>query len=273
MLNQLKFLSISWLCIVVQAGYCQSGKDTAVLIKEFNKVMSFSVQPNLYYTTTTKMNSIPVIESKDTMSIKGTFYKRGNNLYYHSGEQEACVEDSLVVQIDHGRKMIWISRVDMESREKMNTAPLNNKNLQGLFQENYTISKSMIDNSIARMNFETKQERSTAGTTTEIGLEYNAKNYLPVRMDMEVKMKQEAKDEILTALKAEGINEAGLIQTIGGVKYIVRKQKISILFSGIDTSPEKVLQMPSWKDKLEYLAGGEFAGKGVYKEYEVVKTF
>jgi hypothetical protein len=49
---------------------------------------------------------------------------------------------------------------------------------------------------------------------------------------------------------------------------------VSTVFLGIDTTREKAMQMPSWKDKLTYdPAGGEIIGKGIYKEYEVTKTF
>jgi len=44
-----------------QKAYSQRSSDTAALVKEFTKVMAFTVQPYLYYTTVTKMDTRPLM--------------------------------------------------------------------------------------------------------------------------------------------------------------------------------------------------------------------
>jgi hypothetical protein len=262
-------------CTVIQAGYAQSNKDTTAMVKEFNKVMSFALQPYLYYTTLTRMDALPVLEQRDTASIYGVFYKNETNLYYKNGQDEIYLQDSLLVQINDDQKTIWIRKVDMSTRDNLNVSPLGNKKIQDLFRKGYTIDKSIVDDRRMRMDFMTKQPVSTgAGITTQIGLEYQRDSYQPLLMDMNIKMQEPASDELLAALKTEGIDDARLVQTIDGTKYVIRKQQVSISFSAIDTSREKAMQMPDWKTKLQYNeSNGEFAGKGAYSEYERTKTF
>ena len=263
------------LILLAHTGLCQSAKDTTAMVKEFNKVMSFAVQPFLYYTTSTKMDAVPVLESRDTMTVSGVFYKMGTNLYYNNGVEETLLEDSLLVQINNDRKTIWISRADMDTREKINVSPLGNKKTQELFRKNYAITKTIMGDGLARMNFEMKQTgEGNVGVTTIIGLEYDTRSYLPFRMEMDLQMREPANDEIITALRSEGITDTRLVEITGTQKYIVRKQKMSVSFSGIDSSKEKASGMPSWKDKLNYdPQSGEFVGKGIYQGYEIVKTF
>jgi hypothetical protein len=275
MVRKTGILIVAVCCIMIQAGYAQSNKDTTAMIKEFNKVMSFALQPYLHYTTITHMDALPVLEERDTARIYGIFFKNETNLYYKNGQDEIYLQDSLLVQINDNQKTIWIRKVDMSTRDNLNVSPLGNKKMQDLFRKGYTIGKSIIDDSRMRMNFEAKQPVGTgAGITTQIGLEYQRDSYQPLLMDMNIKMQEPASDELLAALKTEGINDDRLVQVIDGNKYVIRKQQVSISFSGIDTSKEKAMQMPDWKTKLQYNeSNGEFVGKGTYSEYEITKTF
>jgi len=254
MVRKTSILIVAIWCIKMQAGYAQSTRDTTAMVKEFNKVMSFALQPYLYYTTLTRMDALPVLEARDTASTYGIFYKNETNLYYKNGQDEIYLQDSLLVQINDDQKTIWIRKVDMSTRDKLNVSPLENKKIQELFRKDYSIDKSIVDANKTRMNFEAKQPvNSGADITTQIGLEYQSANYQPLLMDMQIKMQEPASDELLAALRTEGIDDARLIRVIDGNKYIIRKQRVSISFSGIDTSKEKAMQMPDWKAKLQYM--------------------
>lgn len=264
-------VSIGWM---TGAG-AQPVNDTTAIINDFNKVMSFATAPFLYYATTTKMNSWPVLEERDTMSVKGVFYKKGTELYYFNDLEETFLQDSLLIQINNDRKTIWVSRVDAETRDKLSTSLLDNKKIRELFRKSFRITRTITSANNVLLDFEQKQGlEDKSSVTTIISLEYDAGNYHPVSMKMDVCMREPADDDLIATLASEGITDPRLVEIKDGQKFIIRKQAVSISFSGIDTSPDKSGSMPSWKDKL-VLNGqnGEFEGKGPFREYEIIKTF
>jgi len=100
------------LLVFCQPCFCQEKTDTAAMIKEFKKVMEFTRQPFVYVTTTTTVQSQPVLDAQDTLRTQGVFYKNETDLYYSTGQEEMYLQDSLLVQVNHDRKTIWISRND-----------------------------------------------------------------------------------------------------------------------------------------------------------------
>jgi len=263
------------LLAVCQTGFCQEKTDTAALVKEFKKVMEFGTQPYLYYSTVTKMESEPVIEAQDTATMNGVFYKNGTDLYYKSGPEEVYLQDSLMIQINQQRKTIWISRVDMASKEKLNTMQVGNRQFNELMRKNFTIQKASMANNTARLSFETKQMAGrSAVISTRAGLLFTEKEHLPQQIEIEMRMQQPANDEMIAQIKNQGVDERKLIQLINGQQYLVRMQKMSVAFEHIDHSKEKVMQMPLWKDILDFnTAEQTYTGKAAYAEYEVTKTF
>lgn len=258
-----------------KTGYCQAVTDTAALINEFNKVMSFTVQPYLYYTTVTKLGANPVMNQEDTMNLMGVFYKNQTDLYYSNGQEETYLQDSLYIQINSERKTIWISKVDMDSKDKLNVLPLSNADLQEVFHRNFSVVKTTAANNISRLSFETKQKTSGQSImSTVIGIEYTSNDHVPKRMDMETSMQEPAAPELQAALKEENINIAPLMQMIDGIQYLVRKQHVIIEFDNIDNTKAKAMQLPSWKEKLDFnKVTAEYTGKGIYSDYEVTRTF
>ncbi len=275
MTKRLKIFMTLLLLTAGKTAYCQAVTDTGALIKEFNKVMSFTVQPYLYYTTVTRLSASPVMNAEDTMRLQGVFYKNGNDLYYSNGQEETYLQDSLYIQINSERKTIWISKVDMDSKDKLNVLPLSNTGLQEIFRRNFSVVKTIAANNISRLSFETKQKTSGRSIiSTVIGIEYTSNDHIPKRMDMETSIQETAAPELQAALKEENINIAPLMQTIDGIQYLVRKQQVIIEFDNIDNARVKAMQLPSWKDKLQLNAiTAEYNGKGIYKDYEVTKTF
>jgi hypothetical protein len=257
------------------ATFGAKAQDTAAMIKEFNKVMSFAVQPYVYYTSYTKLEANPVLQPEDTMNTKGEFYKYGNNLYYSNKQEEMFLEDSLFIQVNHDQKTIWVSKVDVETKDKMNILPLGDKKIQELFRKEFTISKTEVDEKSSRLNFEAKQYfDSISLVMVNIGLQYSGKKFMPELLDMNVNMKQLITDEQIEELKNQGADIKQAIQTVGGNNYFIRSQRVTVTFENVDNSKEKAQQIPQWQDKLNYNpANNEFSGKGIYSDYEITKTF
>lgn len=258
-----------------QKAYCQQASDTAALVKEFTKIMAFTVQPYLYYTTVTKMDARPLLNDKDTISANGVFYKNNGTMYCNTTKDEMYVDDSLVVQINNVNKTIWISKVDAYSREKMSALPVATKKMLEIVQKNYTISKSKTEDGFSRIRFETrKSPYSNSTTSAAVVLEYSELTQLPKSIIIEMSMKQPANDEMITAIKNEGVDEHKLLQNIGGVNYIVTMQRINVHFSNIENTKDKVSQIPSFMEKVTMDGStGEYTGKGIYRDYEITKTF
>ena len=241
------------LFMIDEAVYSQSKDDTAALIKDFSKVMSFATKPYLYCTTLTKMSAAPVLEQQDTVTARGVIYKNGTDYYINNGLEETYLQDSLMIQINHKRKSIWLSKVDIASKEKINVLPVNNKQLQELIRKRYSIYKTEINDSINRLIFETIQKSdSITSVTTSIRLEYFAKTYLPKLMEIKIRMQQPLSEGLLAALQNENIDDSKLIQTINGIKYLVRTQIVTVELDNISDGRQQAGGMPSWKDLLDY---------------------
>lgn len=273
-MNKMKYLVVAML-FASGTIYAQTSTDTAGLIKEFNKVMSFTAQPYLYYTTITKMSAEPVIEALDTLNMKGEFFKNNMEIYSNNGREEMYLQDSLMIEINNERKTIWVQKVDMATKANLNLLPVNTKEITEQFKKNYSISKSQVSEDVSRLYFEEKKSPySTSATTTLIVVEYSEKNWLPRSIEITINLKQPVDDEIIEAIRAEGLDEAKLVKTVNGEKQVIRKQKVSIVFTAIENDKEKLAKMPSYKSGFEFDAlTMDFIGKGKYRDYEVTKTF
>lgn len=248
-------------------------QDTTALLKEFNKVMSFAVQPYVHYIAYTKMEAVPVMQPEDTLNMQGEFYKNETSLYYSNRQEEMFLEDSFFIQINHDRKSIWISRLDVDTKEKMNVIPLSNKKLHELFLKKYTISKTEVNENSNRLNFESKQHSdSLPEIMVNIALQYSRKKFMPEQWEMNVKMKQAITEEMAQQFKSQGAEQ--VVKSINGNNYFMRDQHVTVTFGSIDNSKEKAMQMPSWKQKLDYNTNSnEFSAKNMYSDYEITKTF
>lgn len=266
------FIVLLALC---QAVYGQQKADTAALVKEFYRVMNFSVQPYVYYTTFSTMESDPVLEQKDTISMQGEFYKNQTDMYYRNGPDEVYLQDSLLIQVNNDRKTIWVSRVDMASKSKLNSLPMGSKQLLEIMRKQYTMQQTMMGGGMARVSLETKQlaGRSTVVTST-MNLDYTVADHLPRAMNIEMRMLQPADDEMVEQIKSQGVDETKLIQVIDGKRYLVRRQKVNTAFTNINNTAEKAGQMPSWKNMLLFNSADQsFSAQGSVAAYEVTKTF
>jgi hypothetical protein len=267
--NKILILLLSF--VVVKAS--AQDKDTTAMLKDFNKVMSFGAEPYLHYTAVIKIASWPVMQHEDTMTTNVEYYKNEGNYYSGTPQEELYIEDSLYIEVNHKRKTIWVSTVNDDIKKNMARLPMKNKEWQALFKRDYTISQVVINKTASRLNFKTVQKLdSLSQIVVNIGLQYAAKNFMPQVMEMDVNARQAIAEETVQQLKGTG--NIRLMQTIEGINYLVRKQKLTMEFSNLDNSKEKARQMPGWKDKLEYNAATQvFTAKEKYIEYAVTKTF
>ena len=273
-MSKVKFV-VTAILLMCSNAHAQKKSDTAALIKEFNKVMSFTSQPYLYYTTITKMTAEPVIESLDTLTMAGEFFKNNTEIYSNDGRSEMYLQDSLMIEVNNERKTIWVRKVDVASKANLNLLPVSSKEITEQFKKNYSISKLSVSEDVSRMYFEErKPPYSTSATTTFIVIEYSEKTLLPRSIEISIEMRQPASDEVIEAIRAEGLDETKLIKTVNGEKQLTRHQNVSIVFTKIESSKDRLVKMPAYQANLEFEGTTmEFRGKGKYRDYEVTMTF
>jgi len=245
------------------------------MIKEFKKVMEFTRQPFVYVTTTTTVQSQPVLDAQDTLRTQGVFYKNETDLYYSTGQEEMYLQDSLLVQVNHDRKTIWISRVDKGSKEKLGEMPTGNRQLQEMMRKNYSMKRTETDHHLAKLSFETKEVTGRSAVISTRGdLLFTEKDHLPRQMDIEMRMQQPASAEMIEQIKSQGVDERKLVQLVNGQQCLVRMQRMTVLYNSIDNTKQKAMQMPLWQTILDFDAVSQnYSGKGVYAEYAITKTY
>lgn len=248
-------------------------QDTTALIKEFNKIMSFTVKPNLYYSTVTETVTSMVKQPRDTATVTTEFYKYGGIIYSGNTYEMTFIDDSFAIQVNNERKSIWISKVNASTKEKMHVMPLDKKELQGIFRKNFIISKTESGN-LVQLNFASRPTGRVSDVAISISVFYSKNNFLPERIETKVTRKQPIDSVMIKQLEKDGINLTNVIVTVDNVKYLLLNEKMTLHFGQINYSPEKARQIPSWKSVVDYnRAAGTFRGKGTYSDYEITKTF
>ncbi|MBI3884091.1 MAG: hypothetical protein HY305_07795, partial [Sphingobacteriales bacterium] len=214
------------LLVIVTTTYSQHISDTVALIKDINKVMGFSVKPYVYYSVFTHMDAVPVLQTQDTATTKGVFYKNGENIYYNSGAYETYMQDSLIIEINTGdRKTIWIRKFDAATKENMKALPELDKRIRDLMRRKYVINKSEISKGVTRLHIETKEALiKNAAVSTILELDYINKSYLPKQINVQTFLRQPVDEETIASMQLEVIDKHKLIQVIDSVQYIVRRQ-------------------------------------------------
>lgn len=277
-MNKKKWSLLS-ICIVLSSIlFSQEIADTTRLENKFSSVMAFATAPYVYYTTITHIRSTPILQAQDTANLQGVFYKNLTDMYYNNGLEELYIQDSFLIEVNEDRKSIWVNKVDIASKTKMNSLLATNKQMQALFKEKYTSQKVRLSKQSSRLSFTSIQKKdSVLRSSTLIDIDYLTKELLPVSIDIQLNLQQPMTSDALVQLK-EQYSDNGqldqLIQLINHHQYLVRMQKISLFFYDITLTKEKASKMPSWKDILEYDPGANaFTAKGVYKNFVVSQTF
>ena len=196
-------------------------------------------------------------------------------MYYNNGAEEVYLQDSLLVQVNNERKSIWVSKVDLAGKEKLQHLSFGNRQLQELMRKRYTLQQVELPNQTAGFQLQAKQLKGQSTyITSTVHLAYGTNDHLPRTMQVEIKLQQPANDELMRQIRDGGIDENGLLQQIDGKEYIVRTQQLNTVFAGFDNTEQKAKQMPVWTSILLYNAADQsFSGTGIYADYEVTKTF
>ena len=271
MVHLIKISVISLLVLFTQKATCQKDAGMQKISETFGKVMAFSNQPYLHYSTVTKMSAVPVFEQKDTATLTGEFYKYKDNFYSNNGLEETYVQDSFLVQVNKEQKSIWISKVDTTTKERMNMLP---KSFKQQLLKTYDIKQSVISNDIVRMDFSEKKQNTQQATAASFGLEYDQHSFLPTAIEINAIVRQVSDNELLAELEKMHIDSNKLFEVIEGVKFLVRTQQMQVAFNTINNTIGQAIKMPSWKTVLDYDAIlKEFLPTAAYAGYAVTPTF
>lgn len=272
--NQMKggLLAVLLIVLLLAFNSVQAQTDTAAIIKEFSKVMAFGTQPNVYYNTRINITGSPVMQSQDTMTASGIFFKSGENVYAMSGNEETFLQDGFFIQVNKDRKSIWISKSSEKIKNELGPKMLTSQ-MDALFRQKYNINK-MVGGTENTIYFDSKSSERLDGFQSKVSLVYDAAKLLPKEIRIEMAVREEAGQELKDLLKAEGISMAGLLETENGKEFFVRKQKMTLAFDNVNVTAVDGQNMPSWKSIVEYdQIDASFKGKGIYSEYEITKLF
>ena len=270
----IKITAIVLLAITLQKVHGQTTADEAVFADNYGKVMAFEKQPYLHYTTVTTMNSIPVLEPKDTATMTGEFFKCLDEFYSNNGLEEIYVQDSFLVRVNHERKSIWISKVEKGGEKTVPLLPVSASNIVATLLKNYTITQTSLNDTIVRIDLIARQNSIDKAAKTSIGLEYIGKSFLLSTMQITAKVREAEDQEILDELEKNHIDSRQLIEVKDGKRFLVRTQQLRVAFNNIIYADAVARKMPSWKTVLDYdAANNQFIAKAAYTEYEVTPTF
>lgn len=264
------------LLLTTQCCFCQKKRDTTAMIAEFNKVMEFAVQPNLYYTGNTSLHTTPAIRTTNgDLMLHNTFYKVKEDLFYGNEQEDVYLQDSFLITVNRLRKTIQVNKVDVASKTNMNLLPLKKMNFQKILREHFTISKEKRQGDTLELSISSLEKNLAQGMgQTEMKVLFSAHSFLPYAIEMSIEVWQPASEQFLAILNNQAGLSENLVMVKDGIKYIKMTQTVALNFTQMDLSGEKALQMPSWKSCLGFnQAEQSFRGKDKYENYEVIQTF
>ncbi len=268
---------IIFLLIIVLLANCvlgQSKKDTSEILNEIRQVMSFSDKPILYYEIETTINSEPVLNENDTLKVTGIVLKNGKQLYYQNGDDEVLVFDSIMFKISNKRKSIWILKLNVFQQQEISNALPGQIDLFNKFRENYIVEKELIPlTKQVKVIFYPKANNQT-GIGTKTIIYYDSDKKLPLKLQMEIVLKEDATQDLMEMFAEEGINAKNMIEVENGKSIVIRKQLITIAIKNISFDKNSLMVMPS---QYNYITSSyeaeEPEGAGNYSDYEIRKLF
>lgn len=270
---------ISLLLLPVIAACCVQGQrpsDTTALIKEFNQVMSFSVQPYLHYSSVISLYRSPMTDTTGKNNVlHNEFYKVLDDLYYGNEQEEFYLQDSLMVRINHARKLIQLSKVDVASKKKVDVLPLKKNDMQKMLRERCILSGAPLQGDTEQIIIQSPERQSPQGfMSSDMAVKYERGTHLPVQMELSMHVRQDETEQMVEVLKAEGFDVRKMELEKDGKMTLTMTQTASVYFGNIEMTKTKAEQMPLWTASVTYdEASGNFSGKGRCEGYEVIKTF
>ncbi|HET6255010.1 MAG TPA: hypothetical protein VFE32_13095 [Puia sp.] len=272
-------LSSMLLMTLVAAGgraSAQHVRDTMAVIRDFNDIMAFAVQPYVYYSSTTSMMTGPMRNGRDSViRLHGKFYKVGDDMYYGTEAEELFVQDSLMIRIDHERKAITVQRIDMATKKDLDLLPLKGADRQRLLRGRYLISELPEGGDTGVIVIRTQASRLGIQVQgAEMRVEFRKGSHLPLLMQVTVHIRQDGSEQVREALKGEGYNVERMQGNFNGMPCLVMEHTAAVRFDNISMDREQAQQMPLWTAKLVYdRATGEWTGAGDCAGYTVTKLF
>ncbi|MDO6433980.1 hypothetical protein Q4E93_25455 [Flavitalea sp. BT771] len=272
-----KLVYIQLLFILIANNvFAQKKGDTTAMIREFNQVMAFAVQPYLHYSSLISLRSGPMMDTTKTGNVlHNEFYKVQDDLYYGNEQEEIFLQDSLMVRISHSRKMIQMNKVDMATKKKIDILPLKNTDVQRMLRERCTVSRLPDAGDTGQIIIRTNERRTPQGfANSEMVLIYHRGSHLPLLMEVSMHMRNEATEQMGDMFKANGFNVAKMETEKDGRKNLEITQTVSVSFREIEVAKDKAGQMPLWRDRVNYDAkSNNYSGRARCEGYEVIKTF
>lgn len=272
----IKIIYIQLLVLAVYDVSAQKRSDTIAIIKEFNEVMAFSVQPYLHYSSIISLRSSPMMDTtKGNSILHNEFYKVQDDLYYGNEQEEIFIQDSLMVRVSHSRRTIQLSKVDMATKKRLDVLPLKRTDMQRMLREHCTLSRLADEEDLRRIMISTQEKQTPQGfVSSDMLVVYHRGSYLPVRMEMRMHLRNDENEQMKEALQASGFDIVRLTAEKDGKKCLFLTQTASIGFGEIDITKEKAAQMPLWKDRVEYDGNlRTYKGRDKCVDYEIIKTF
>jgi hypothetical protein len=271
-----KLIGVLFMLAVGQTGMAQRSADTAAVIREFNDVLAFAVQPYLHYTSTISLHTGPMISASDTGNmLHGNFYKYGDDLYYGTEHEEMFLQDSLMIRVDHHRKTISVSKVDVATKKKMDLLPLKKMDRQRLLRDRYTISKMPEQGDTESIVIRSQPGRNMGQSAgAEMRMDYAKQGHLPFLLQVTMKVRERESPQVAGMMRTKGFDVGQMVEEQDGQRSLVMTQTARVCFLTLETTKEKAMQMPAWQEKISYdPVSGNYKGKGEWSGYEVVKTF
>jgi hypothetical protein len=254
----------------------QKRSDTTAIIKEFNQVMAFSVEPYLHYSGTISLRSGPMTDTaKGNNVLHNEFYKVQDDLYYGNEQEEVFLQDSLMVRVSYSRKTIQLSKVDMATKKRMDILPLKRMDMQKMLRERCMLSRLPNEGDIGQIIISTHEKQAPQGfVSSDMLVVYHRGSHLPVRMEMSMHVRNEENEQMTEVLRANGFDVVKMVSEKDGKKSLAMTRTASVSFGEIDVTKEKAAQMPLWRDRVNYDDHSKnYSGKGRCEGYEVIKTF
>jgi hypothetical protein len=146
---------------------------------------------------------------------------------------------------------------------------------QKFLRSHYTISKMPDEGDTESIVIRSQAARDVERSAgEEMLMEYTKEGHLPLLMQITMRLREPATDQVVNMLKSSGFDVQQMKEDLSGQQSLVMTQTALVRFGLMETTKEAALQMPLWKEKLSYdPVSGNYSAKGNYSGYKIIKTF
>lgn len=267
-----KMICCTCVLFLFLAGNAQSPKDTLAWIEDVQKVMSFLDRPKVAYHADLRLSSTPVLDSQDTLASTADYFKDGSTFSYRSDIEEVYQEDSLLVEVNHQRKSIWLSRSGNGTAQSVSGGF--GQKVRAMLAQRYSVQREQRGENTIVMTILPKVVNTASPYRSKMVLEYDRQSELPRRIDITISMEAQASDEMIEDFKARGVAVESMLREVNGDHYLVREQTMSLRFGKITELDSELQKAPKLAGRVKQNpATGAFMGVGTIQDYEITQTF